>query len=61
MKKVILNDDNKVLVKLTGESVPSTFILMFKNIKNKEYNFTTTDWNEMNNHISKCMYELGIF
>lgn len=56
MKTIILNDENKVLTKVAG-----TFILMFKDIKNKEYNFTTKDWNEMNNYISMCMYKLGIF
>ena len=56
MTRTILNDSNKILTK-----VADTYILMFKDIKNKCYNFTTTDWKEMNNHISMCMYKLGIF
>ena len=56
MTRIILNDSNKILTK-----VADSYILMFKDIKNKCYNFTTTDWNEMNNHISMCMYKLGIF
>ena len=56
MTRTILNDSNKILTK-----VADTYILMFKDIKNKCYNFTTKDWNEMNNHISMCMYKLGIF
>ena len=56
MTRTILNDSNKILTK-----VADTYILMFKDIKNKDYNFTTKDWNEMNNHISMCMYKLGIF
>ena len=56
MTRIILNDSNKILTK-----VADAYILMFKDIKNKCYNFTTTDWNEMNNHISMCMYKLGIF
>ena len=56
MTRIILNDSNKILTK-----VADSYILMFKDIKNKGYNFTTTDWNEMNNHISMCMYKLGIF
>ena len=56
MTRIILNDSNKILTK-----VADTYILMFKDINNKDYNFTTKDWNEMNNHISMCMYKLGIF
>ena len=56
MTRIILNDNNKILTK-----VADSYILMFKDIKNKGYNFTTKDWNEMNNHISMCMYKLGIF
>ena len=56
MTRTILNDSNKILTK-----VADTYILMFKDINNKDYNFTTKDWNEMNNHISMCMYKLGIF
>ena len=56
MTRIILNDSNKILTK-----VADAYILMFKDIKNKGYNFTTTDWNEMKNHISMCMYKLGIF
>ena len=56
MTRIILNDSNKILTK-----VADAYILMFKDINNKGYNFTTTDWNEMNNHISMCMYKLGIF
>ena len=56
MSGIILNDEKKVLRK-----VSDTYILMFKDIANKDYNYSTKDWNDMNNHISKCMYELGIF
>ena len=56
MTRIILNDSNKILTK-----VADSYILMFKDIKNKDYNFTTKDWNEMNNYISMCMYKLGIF
>ena len=56
MTRIILNDSNKILTK-----VADAYILMFKDTKNNGYNFTTKDWKEMNNHISMCMYKLGIF